>query len=69
MAVALKEVCAKCGRAMTDADIGDYWYHSEPEPSFKCLCTLCAHVYRLHEPDGSVRSRREPSVPPQPTLL
>jgi len=58
MAIALKEACAWCDKAMTDAEIGDYWYHSEREPSFKCLCELCARTYRFFEPDGSVRHKQ-----------
>ena len=69
MAVRIKEACAKCGRAMTDVEIGDYWHHSEREPSFRCLCTLCAQVYRFFEPDGSVKHKQWVDGMCQPTLL
>ncbi len=69
MVVALKEACAKCGKAMTDTEIGDYWYHSEMKPGFKCLCTSCARFHCFYEPTGSVVLKLRSAIADQDLLL
>ena len=50
-------VCAQCGKALADGEIGDVWQSSWRSPSRAWLCSFCACFVRLNEPDGEVVTR------------
>ena len=68
MTVRLKEACAKCGRTMTDAEIGDYWYDKRAEPGFKCLCKRCARSHYFGQAGVLMRRARRRGGVAHPAL-